>query len=61
MKFEEALAEMRNGKSIRLGQCTCGYSINKYPNYSAILNDAGDIVKLNSCDIMSDDWEIIED
>lgn len=61
MKFEEALQAMREGKSVRLGKCQCGFIIDEYPNYKAIINISGDIVKFNSCDIMSEDWEIVDE
>jgi len=60
MKFEEALAAMREGKAVRLGGCECGFIIDKYPNYKAIINNAGAVVKFNSCDIMSEEWELVE-
>ncbi len=60
MSFEEALQSMRLGKTVRLGNCACGFIIDEYPDYKAIINSSGDIVKFNSCDIMSNDWEEVE-
>jgi hypothetical protein len=59
MKFEEALAAMREGKAVRLGKCACGFIIDQYQDYAEIINNSGDLIKLNGCDIMSEDWEVV--
>ncbi len=61
MKFEDALKIMREGKPVRLGSCRCGFIIDVMPDYKTIINQDGKVVSFVGVDIMSEDWEIVED
>ncbi len=59
MKFEEALAAMREGHPIRR-ECKCYFVMDKCGEISTIIDYVGDCAKLSNDDITAEDWEIIE-
>lgn len=58
MKFEEALAALREGKSVRLGPCKCG--IIKSEGNDNAWDHNNQIVSFGLPAMLSEDWEIVE-
>jgi len=56
MKFEEALASLREGKKIRIGECRCFFRLNG----KFIVNYLDEIARIDQHEVLLEDWEIVE-
>lgn len=59
MKFEEALKAMREGKKVQKGTLT--YRLDELDNGSSCLMVEYPIGNLSTNDIVSEDWEVVDD
>ncbi len=66
MRFEEALRSIRQGKKVRCGGCKCWMQlVERNPltigNPAPFIADAnGDLVEVESYQLLSQDWVIVE-
>lgn len=61
MKFEEALAAMREGKKVRVSDWSTSNFIRIFDNPTKFIDKNGDNLNLTSFDLLCEDWEVYEE